>query len=452
MNLHRISRRLSAGAAAVVLTGAGIALLSTTANAADPDDFELLVAANALDIHIQDNSIPVTQVVDFSPYGSTATLSSTGVAKSDAGAPYAPFGYSLPSTVTGLGSGLLPSIPPFPGYVAASNPVTPTSSQKTGGYELTASASDVLSRGEVKLGSQPAGSTDATGFSLSEARANSDGTVTVTGKAGSGLLSFGGVLDLGRVSSVLSMTVPESGKPVITGNTDLGTVTLATDFVNGVRDGKTYFAGQPVPLTPDSISDLNAALAPSGVALTYLPQTYGYTDGTASQGTTPNANKTIRSIISGGLLVTTAQKVPTQGEVTGRYTLGRVSLSATNVALPGADVDITTTGGGLGTAAAPLDGTASAASGTGVDSAAELGPTSGTDAGAVPGAGTVVSGAPSNGADQTATVNLTPQSSATSFAGEQAATSSKSFYLMLVVGAVLALAGAQLVRFFAVKA
>jgi hypothetical protein len=49
-------------------------------------------------------------------------------------------------------------------------------------------------------------------------------------------------------------------------------------------------------------------------------------------------------------------------------------------------------------------------------------------------------------------VNLTPQSSATSFAGEQAAASSKSFYLILVVGAALALASAQLIRVFAVKA
>jgi hypothetical protein len=446
--MSRFARRASAGVAAVVFTGCGIALLSTTANAANPNDFELLAAANALDIHIQDNSLPVTQVVDFSPYGSTATLSSTGVAKADAGAPYAPFGYSLPSTATGLGSGLLPSIPPFPGYVAASNPVTPVRTEKTGGYELTASASDVLSRGEVKLGSQPAGSTDATGFSLSEARANDDGTVTVTGKAGSGLFSFGGVLDFGRVSSVLSMTVPANGKPVITGNTDLGTVTLATDFVNGVRDGKTYFAGQTVPLTPASISDLNSALAPAGFSLTYLPQTYGYTDGTASQGTAPDPKKTIRSLVSGGLLITTTHKVPTQGQVTGRYTLGRVSLSASNIALPGADVAITTTGGGLGSAPASIAGEiASAGAGpmAGVDPTVD-----GASAGAVPGASGLTPG--SSGESPPATVNLTPQSSATAFAGQQAAASSESFYLILVVGAVLALASAQLIRVFAVKA
>lgn len=456
MNRIRTARRLSAGAVALLFSAVGIAATTSPAKAAGPNDFDLLAGASAFDIHIQDNSLPVTQTIDASPFGSSAMLSSSGVVKSDAGAPYAPFGYSLPRTATGVGAGLLPPIPSFPGYVAATFPVVPVATQKTGGYEITASTSETAARGEVKLGSQPAGSTNATGFAISETRANADGTVTGLAAAGSGLFSFGGVLDLGRVSSTLGITVPASGKPVISSGTDLGTVTFASNFTSGARDGTTFVAGQPVPLSLDVLEAVNQYAGPYGLTFTYLPQTFGYADGTTSEGAKPDPGKTVRSVLSGGLQIATNNKVPTQGDVFARYTLGRVSLSATNVALtvsgtgpaaPGAP------GPGLGVGAPGVDGTNAAGLATGaagvelpapglVDNGSGAPPATSNDG------ATSTSGA---GSQQPASAVLTQQADAVAYSGP-AATSSQSLYLMLAVAAAAAIAGAQLIRFFTARA
>lgn len=417
MSRIRASQRLTVGAAALAVTLGGLALITTSAKAANSNDYELLASASAFDITLRDNSLPATQIIQASPFGASAALSSSGVAKSDAGAPYAPFGYSLPSTATGVGAGLLPSIPPFPGYVSASHPVSPRSSQATGGYALEATASDTAARGEVKLGSQPAGSPTANGYALAESIANNDGSVTVSGSSGASAFSFGGVLDLGRVDSTLSMAIPTSGKPVISGGTDLGTVTFASSFVNGIKGPHTFVAGQPTPITPAMLAELNPLLEPYGLNFSYLPQTFGYTDDTGSQGPAPDPKKTVRSVISGGLLITSTQKIPTQGQVDTRYTLGQVSLSATNIArseLAGGTQGATGVDGG-----GALPTTTDAAGSSGLD-AAGAGSLPGLEMGAQP------------TTDSVPTVALTPQTGAVAFIGDRA-TSSESFYLMLVL-------------------
>ena len=351
--------------ALAVLTVGGLALTDSVAHAEAPTDFELLAGASALDIHIADNSLPVTQTIDASPYGATAALSSSGVVKADAGAPYAPFGYSLPSTVTGVGQGNLPAIPPFPGYVSASYPANSVDEQKTGGYELSARTAERSALGSVRLGQ--IGSDNSTGFAIAQALTNDDGTVTTGGAAGASAFSFGGVLDIGRVSSVLSMTKAPDAKPVITGSTDLGTVTVASNFPSGVKDNGSVLFGTPVAVTPASIEALNEALKAYGLRLAYLPRTYTYSDDSTSTGAQPDAKKTLRSITSGALQVSSTQDVPSQGQVDVVYTFGRVTLSATNggAGALGGDVVDQTVGalspelsGALDSAAGPVDAVA----------------------------------------------------------------------------------------------
>ncbi|GAA0617503.1 hypothetical protein GCM10009547_19690 [Sporichthya brevicatena] len=430
-------RRVAAGAGAIALLAVSGLVLGGSAQADAPTDYELLAGASSLDIHIADNNLPVTQVVDASPYGASATLSSSGVVKADAGAPYAPFGYSLPSTVTGLGAGNLPAIPPFPGYVAASYPANAIDEQKTGGYELSARTAERSSVGSVRLGQ--IGSDSSTGFAIARATANDDGTVTTEGAAGASAFSFGGVLDLGRVSSVLSMTKSPNGKPVITGTTDLGTVTVASNFPSGIRDDGSLVAGAPVPLTPSSITALNAALEPQGLALTYLPRTFTYTDGTTSTGAQPDARKTIRTVSSGALQVRSSQNVPTQGKVDVVYTFGRVTLSATNggSVTTGADVVDSTVGGISPELSGAIDAAAGQLPGALPPDAAALPETA---TGQLPGAVPTVELAPA----------ASPQTGVVALAG-RAASYGESPYLMLVVAALGALGAAHLVRFLAVK-
>lgn len=434
-------RRGAAALSALALAAVGgLVLTDSVAHAEAPTAYELLAGASALDIHIADNSLPVTQTVDASPYGSSATLSSSGVVKADAGAPYAPFGYSLPSTVTGVGAGNLPAIPPFPGYVSASYPANSVDEQKTGGYELSARTAERSSLGSVRLGQ--IGSDNSTGFAVAQATANDDGTVTTGGAAGASAFSFGGVLDIGRVSSVLSMTKSQSGKPVIAGATDLGTVTVASNFSSGLRDDGSLVFGQAIPLTPSSISALNEALKPSGLVLTYLPRTFTYTDDTTSTGVQPDAKKTIRSVVSGALQVASSRNIPSQGQVDVVYTFGRVTLSATNGgggALGGEVVDQT-----VGAISPELSGALDSGTGAVDGVAGVLPPATGTLPDAASGA---ITGA-------VPTVDLVPTSPQAgqliSLAG-RATTDGASAYLMLVLAAIGALGAAQLVRFFAVK-
>ncbi len=437
----RRGQRAIAGLGALAIAALGtLALTDSVAHAEAPTDFELIAGASALDIHIVDQSLPVTQTVDASPYGATAALSSSGVVRADAGAPYAPFGYSLPSTVTGVGQGSLPAIPPFPGYVSASYPANAVDEQKTGGYEISARTAERSALGSVRLGNQQVGSDQSTGFAVAQAFTNDDGTVTTGGAAGASAFSFGGVLDIGRVSSVLSMTKSPDGKPVITGNTDLGTVTLASNFPSGVKNDGSLVLGQPIALTPSSITALNDGLKPFGLELAYLPRTYTYTDDSTSTGAAPDAKKAIRSIVSGALQVTARQDVPSQGTVDVVYTFGRITLSATNggSSLSGADVVDETVAAvppalsdALGGATGAVDGV------TGVipPGAGGLPSAAGSLPGAVP------------------TVDLSPASSPSaqlSLAG-RAAAHGEGAYLMLVLAGLGALGAAQLVRFFAVR-
>lgn len=436
----RMRRRVLAGTGALALVGAALVFTDSSARAEVSSDYELVAAASVFEIHIADNSLPVTQTVDASPYGASATMSSSGVVKADAGAPYAPFGYSLPSTATGLGAGSLPSIPPFPGYVAASYPANATDEEKTGGYELVAHTEEHSALGQVKLGGQQVGSPDSTGYAVAESVANDDGTVTVSGASGAAAFTFGGVLDLARVSSVLTMTKSQTGKPVVGGSTDLGTVTLASNFSSGVKDDSSLVFGQPIPLTPSSIESLNAALASSGLKLTYLPRSYEYADGSTSTGAQPVQTKTVRTIHSGGLQVSSTQNVPTQGVVDVIYTFGRVTLTASNgaagSATSGADV---------------LDNALDSVT-PGVANAIGQTPAGVVDAvtGVVPPLGTAgavgeIAGVP--------TVQFQPGA----VTGERislanrAETDGASAYLMLVIAAIGALAAAQLVRFCSVK-
>lgn len=436
-------RALSLLAVPLIAGAAGMAVLTAPAKAAQSNlsgsSFEVMSDVRAVTATIRDNSLPVTQTVDAALFGASAQLSSTGVAKADAGAPYAPFGYSLPSTVTGVGAGQLPPIPPFPGYVTSAHPLTPSANQRTGGYELSATSSATAARGEVALGARPAGSPTSNGFAKAEALSDGAGGVIATGVAGVSALTLGDVLDLGRVASSLELRIPASGAPVLTGTTDLGTVTVSESFVSGLRNGGVLVAGTPIPVTADVLAGLNEGLKPMGIAIAYLPPSYGYADGTSSAGAQPEAKKLLRSVVSGGLQVTFAQDVPSQGPVVSQYSVGRVALSATNNGTSGSVSGLLPSAPGeAGSPGPALPGESALVDTVGI--------------GAVPAPPVVTVGTTPRD------VLLTPGAAGPNSAGANSvafggelSTSTKGFYLVLAICGLAALAAAQLTRFLAVK-
>jgi hypothetical protein len=295
----------------------------------NPNTFNLSAQANALDVLLTDPSLPLSGdlAYELGPWGASSSINSLGQSMADAGAPYSPSVASLPGTIAGIGPGV-PPLPPIPGYVSASYPGTPTNHQSQAGYDINSTASSTTSKGTVSLGTQPSGSPNPTLFASAETTANSDGSVNLTASAGMDVLDFGQLLDLGNVSSSLSMTQQPNQQPDVMDQTNLGTVTLLGQATGLVTKGLSALGvGVPINLNSEVIGTLDTLLANTGLTLTYLPETFGYTDGTSSTGSSPNTSKTLQSIDSGALQVSFSKNIPSQGVVRLSLTLGRVYLS-----------------------------------------------------------------------------------------------------------------------------
>lgn len=315
-------------------SGAGAETGNTgSSGAGNTNTYDLSAQANALDVLLTDPSLPLSGDLNYEvgPWGASASVNSLGESISDAGAPYSPSIASLPGTINGIGAGNLPPLPPLPGYVSASYPSNKAAIQSQAGYDIAATAQANSAKGAVGLGVQPAGSPQPTFFANAQTTANSDGSVTLSASAGMDVLDFGQLLDLGNVSSSLSMTQQANQQPKVTSQTNLGTITLLGTSTGLLGKGVSVLGiGVPIDINSELIGTLNTVLAKTGIKLTYLPVTYTYTDGTSSTGSSPNSAKTLQAVDSGALEVTFSQNFPSQGQVTLSATLGRVYLSTTD--------------------------------------------------------------------------------------------------------------------------
>ena len=356
----------TSGAGAAGNPGAGN---TGSSGAGNTNTFNLSAQANALDVLLTDASLPLSGDLDYEvgPWGASASINSLGESISDAGAPYSPSIASLPGTVNGIGAGNLPPLPPLPGYVSASYPSNKAAIQSQAGYDIAATAGANTAKGAVGLGVQPSGSPNSTFFATAQTTANPDGSVTLSAAAGMDLLDFGQLLDLGNVSSSLSMTQQANQQPKVTSQTTLGTITLLGGSTGLLGNGLSLGGvNVPIDINTELIGTLNTLLADTGVKLTYLPVTYTYTDGTTSTGSSPESAKTLEAVDSGALQVTYSENIPSQGQVTLSATLGRVYLSTTDT--PGFGPTTGNSGviaGNTGTGVAPTSSPSSVVGNTG---------------------------------------------------------------------------------------
>jgi hypothetical protein len=354
---------------------------------------------------------------------------------SDAGAPYSPSVASLPGTVNGLGAGNFPPLPPIPGYVSAEYPQRPNNTQTQGGYQISSTASSSSAKGAVSLGVQPSGSPNPTFFAGAVTTANPDGSVTASGTAGIDALDFGQLLDLGNVSSSLSLTQQSNQQPKITSQTNLGTVTLVGQPTGlGAGTLNVLGVGTPLDLNGEVISALNTALGPAGITLTYLPETFTYTDGSNSTGTTPQSSKTLQSVDSAGLQVQVTEN-SSSGPIGMKYTLGRVYASTTDT--PGF--------GDAGNSGVTVGN-------TGTTSNTGAAPTALGNTGTIATAGAVPTGSTGPGTPPTTPPAQVPHTvaEAPAYALEEGPPT-QSVYLVLVLAALVVLLVSQAVRYLAVR-
>jgi hypothetical protein len=441
-------RLVQLAAVAVLVVGLGGMAASSRAGAqsgntgssgsGNTNTFNLSAQANALDVLLTDPSLPLSGDLNYEvgPWGASATVNSLGESLSDAGAPYSPSIDTLPGTVNGIGAGDLPPLPPLPGYVSASFPSTPNNSQSQAGYDISSMAALDNAKGTVSLGVQPSGSPNSTFFASAQTTANPDGSVSLNASAGMDLLDFGQLLDVGNVSSSLSMTQQSNQQPKITSQTSLGTITLLGQASGLVGKGVSVLGvGVPINIDTALIGTLNTLLAKTGFKFTYLPVTYTYTDGTSSTGSSPESSKTLQAVDSGALQVTFSQNLPSQGQVTLSATLGRVYLSTTNTP-------------GIG----PTTGNTGVVSGNTGNSGAPTSPASAV----VGNSGTVTGNSAPGSISQPTTTTPSGGSSTQALAAGPAyliehGPPIESIYLALILSALVLLLASQAVRYLAVR-
>lgn len=420
----------------VVTSGAGADSGNTSSTGAgNTNTYNLSAQANALDVLLTDPSLPLSGDLNYEvgPWGASALVNSLGESISDAGAPYSPSIASLPGTINGLAAGNFPPLPPLPGYVSASYPSNKAAIESQAGYDIAATAQANSAKGAVGLGVQPAGSPNPTFFATAQTTANDDGSVTLSASAGMDLLDFGQLLDLGNVSSSLSITQQANEQPKVTSQTNLGSITLLGTTSGLLGHGASLLGvGVPIDINAELIGTLNTVLAQSGIKLTYLPVTYSYTDGSSSTGSSPDSAKTLAAVDSGALQVTFSKNFPSQGQVTLSATLGRVYLSTTDT--PGFGPTTGNTGviGNTGTGFVPSSSPSPVVGNTGTVTG-----NSGTSS-------------PGPSAPSTSPGSTHALASGPAFLIEHGPPI-ESVYLVLVLGALALLLAAQAIRYLAVR-
>lgn len=339
MRVVHVRRSVRAALATMLVGGVGYLAVgafptAVSATPANPNNYNISAEGDAINIVVQNASVPLFPTLSLSPWGSSAALDSVGTSTAAAGAPYSPQVFTLPGTVNGLGAGgLLPPVPPLPGYVSSNYPAKAKDVQTQGGvFAISALSDENQSEGKIGMGVTMAGSDDPQVFSDSKVIANKDGSVSASASAGADLLNLGGLADIGNISTKSTLTLQAGKKPVVTSTVNLGSVTLLGNLTTGLGLGglKLPLVGSAIPITTTLIPTLNTVLKPAGISLTYAPVTYTYTDGTSTTDKV-DASKTVQGVDTGGLSIATTRDVKGLGPTTVTSTIGRTFLSATNM-------------------------------------------------------------------------------------------------------------------------
>jgi hypothetical protein len=377
----------SEGGCPVVATAQG---LQITVSASD----NLLLAAPA------GAGIPVAQAcVDYGVRDSSAFASSPYPGESVIAAP------GLISNQTGQ------EMPAYPAYAASRYPAKERAEAEQPGYSLRSDSSEVSSQARAR---SAVGAEEDAGSTLATAKSTVDPATTAsaaTAQADTQPLTVNGVLRLGHVHSVASAKVDPEGKLHRSSDLRIGRTTVGGQEVVITPKG-VKAAGQTVPVPETPPAD---ALEEAGVTVRYL-----------------TSERTRSGVLSAGIEVTARQQDPESGAVTTvQYTLGR-SFAAASPA-------VKEPGGPGGVPNVPVDPAGPASNGS-------VGGTGTADGPAPADAGDVPAEAPPAGGPPPPELAGPNQ-----LLANPVDVGAAGFYLVLMLGALVMVASATLLRLLGVK-
>ena len=308
-------KRLFAAGAMLVIVGAVGLWHGPISAAQSAAGFSLNARADSIGLHpvlSQAPLLPGGDIGFITPASAQASLDSFQTSRAFASAPYAgDFITTLPGTFNGLGSGKLPTVEPFPFYVASEAPSTPVAERSIGPYSVRAASDAKHSAGtsQVGISTQPpqvAAAVASADVSLDD----STGLLTATATTSIEPLAIAPNIRLGDIHTTATLTYdPANPDEGITKNSSLtvGTINIS-GLELGITDKGLVLNGSP--LLPIDLSVVTNLLSQAGIAFAYVPGT-----------------ETDTSITSAAVSIAYTTDLPSVGATTATAVLGQVSAT-----------------------------------------------------------------------------------------------------------------------------
>lgn len=383
--------------------------------------FTALARADALRAHVTATGFVASDLGDVSGPSAQAKLDSLGDSEGFAAFPYpGDTAVSGPGLVVALAAPQLgvpaPQLPSYPLAARSQYPAPRDVAVTWGPVQLSAHSAERSSSGHAVGGAGDSGG-NSVGFTVagSSVSVAESGTLISDATAMVEAVTLGGILRIGAMRASAHVEAPSTGRPTATSAFSVEGVTVAGTPV-GLDDQGFVMAGTHQPLPPSS--SLAQALAASGISVAYLEPA---TDGGGVQ--------------SGGLSITVPQRTPNGNLVTVTYTFGVVRADIFSQALPSRPLST-----GPLSPSSQRPRTAANSPGSRLSTAAGAGETADNPL------ATDISRA--TALDR----GMSRRVPASARRGVRTSTTSvMSVYLLIVVGAVMALGGSLALRLFAVR-
>lgn len=244
---------------------------------------------------------------------SQSVIDGLGNSQSFAALPYpGDLAISGPGLLAGLTG--LPSPPPYPFYVASSHPTVPEAKLAQPGYSLEARSGEAESKASTMTGGgQGSGeSASAIGSTVTSALTKRDATtgkVTAEATGTADIINIGGVLRIGQVNAFARVTRGPGSDPTREASFAINGMTIAGQTVGFSEKGFT-FGGTNTPIPAGN--PLTEALKQAKISVEYLTK-IDNPDG----------------VVSPGLVIRQEQATPGGPTMVVRYVFGQMAASAT---------------------------------------------------------------------------------------------------------------------------
>jgi hypothetical protein len=388
--------------------------------------FEATAAAEGVRVGVAAPSfVVVDQLVDVGVPVAQSTVDGLGNSKAFASNPY-------PGELVISGPGLIAGVTPLPNpgnyplYAATSYPTSREAKVSQPNYELSAKSAEQSSDAVASAGgSATDSSVAAVKATATSRRAADSGTVSAEAvSTADGVNLAGGTLRIGAIRATAKVARQPNHQPARSSSLSVDGVSVGGQSV-GFNDKGLVIAGTSTPL-PDN-SPIAQVLAGANISVRYLKAI-----------TDPDG------VVSPGLVITQRQQVPQGPMLIVTYVFGRAVAHASviggAVAAGAAEPIQVGSSGGVAEPAGLANANATAA---------VAGATPGTAGGSAVAATGAPSVAPSSAhVERTA---IAPAGRTSSARVGKGGASTASIYVILIIGAVIALGGGQLLRMMGVR-